>query len=123
MQHRVAVNSGGYEMKKCGLRVVAVVLLAVFAFSFVACGDDKNICIMDQQTEKQGCYTFLQYGLFDDDKKNPNVEYKVVAGNVVWGIILVETIVAPIILFGWYMYEPVGPKMPIGSGAIPGTER
>jgi hypothetical protein len=35
------------------------------------------------------------------------VQYKTVVGNVIWGIILVETIIAPIYFFGFSLYEPV----------------
>lgn len=110
-------------MKKFGLRAVSVVLLAVFAFSFAACGDDKNICVIDQKTERPGCYTFLQYGIFDMDKKNPHVEYKAVWGNVVLGVIFLPSIAVPLVLWGWYLFEPVGAKTPVGPGAIPGAER
>lgn len=47
-------------------------------------------------------------GVFTD--RNPKVQYKVSVGNVVWGVILFETIIAPVIIFGWYLWEPVGAK-------------
>lgn len=47
------------------------------------------------------------YGLMNKEKKEECIEYKVNTGNVIWGIILIETIIAPIILFGKKLYEPV----------------
>lgn len=75
-------------------------ILIVIALSFAACGDDRAF------NGKQ----YTQYGLFNMSDKDPNVRYKVVVGNVFWGIVLFETIAAPVILFGWKVYEPVGLK-------------
>jgi len=84
----------------------------VFVLGFGACGgcgDDKYVCYnVDGKAE---CHTFEQFGLFDAGKlENPNVEYDAVVGNVVWAVLLCETIVVPIVVVGWYLYEPVGPK-------------
>lgn len=42
--------------------------------------------------------------------KDPNVVYDISMGNVFWSIALSETIVAPLLLCGWQLYEPIGPK-------------
>lgn len=42
---------------------------------------------------------------------------KLVVGNLVWGIILMETIVMQIYFFGFSIFEPIGTKPPI-KGAI-----
>lgn len=39
--------------------------------------------------------------------KEPGVKYHIIWGNVIWGVILFETIVAPIYFFGFSMFEPV----------------
>jgi len=83
----------------------------------LSCGSDKKICFVNDDGEKE-CHVFQQYGLFDQDKQNPNVEYKVVTGNVVWGILGFEMgLIPPVVLFGWYLYEPVGAKAPGQPGA------
>ena len=91
--------------------VVLLLTIIIAPFGLVCmggCGDDKSVCIGEDGTD---CHTFEQYGLFDEgDKRNPNVEYDVVIGNVIWSVFLVETIAAPVILVGWYLYEPVGPR-------------
>ena len=43
-------------------------------------------------------------------KKNENVEYDVIWGNVILGAVFFETFVAPIYFFGFSMFKPVGPK-------------
>jgi hypothetical protein len=43
-------------------------------------------------------------------KRNDSVDYQVNAGNIVWSIIGCETIVLPIVLTGYSLYEPVRKK-------------
>lgn len=51
--------------------------------------------------------TYDTYGFINEDsKKNPNIHYELSIGNVIWGIILVETVIAPIYFFGFSLYEP-----------------
>lgn len=50
------------------------------------------------------------FGYLSLQKQRPDVCYKVSWGNVIWGALLFETIVAPVYFFGFSMYEPVGPK-------------
>ena len=99
-------------MKKIGLALISLIVLLTFSASIMSCGDDKKICTKDAEGKNE-CYTYLQYGLFDQDKRNPDIEYKVVVGNVVWG--LIDIVPAGVILFGWYLYEPVGAKADAGS--------
>ena len=59
------------------------------------------------------------YGILNvEDKKNPDIEYEVCWGNVVLGVILIETVIAPIYFFGFDMYEPVGKKSEIKGQVI-----
>lgn len=57
-------------------------------------------------------------GLFNDENKSKNMCYEVSAGNVVWSILLVETIVAPIYFVGFSIMNPVGPKGENGQCGI-----
>ena len=96
-------------------RSVAVLMVLLFLSLFLtSCGSDKKLCLKPDNTD---CHTFVQYGLCNQEDRNPNIHYDIVGGNVVWGILLFETAVAPILLFGWYLYEPEG----VGNPAIPGT--
>lgn len=57
------------------------------------------------------------YGLFNQDtSKSEKMCYEVSIGNVVWSILLIETIVAPVYFVGWSLWNPVGPKGPNGCG-------
>ncbi|MEK7139888.1 MAG: hypothetical protein AAB805_01030 [Patescibacteria group bacterium] len=55
--------------------------------------------------------TYPTYGLFNESTdKSKDVCYKVSVGNVVWSIILIETIVAPIYFVGFSLYNPMRMK-------------
>ena len=77
--------------------------IAVFVILFllVACSDTKVINKIEYDT----------YGLINqNEKRNEDIQYKVCWGNVIWGVLLIETIIAPIYFFGFDMFEPVGIK-------------
>jgi hypothetical protein len=76
-------------------RIIVTVILAVLATS--GCAKQKTI----------SGTTYDVYGLLnEDEKKNPEVQYEVCWGNVIWGVLLVETIAAPIYFFGFALFEP-----------------
>jgi len=86
-------------------RIIALCLIVtMIGITVSGCGDRKVIGGVEYDT----------YGLLNqDDKKNPDIQYEVIWGNIFWGIVLSETIIVPIYVFGFSLFEPVGPKMPI----------
>lgn len=91
-------------------KIVPLIVLICFSTMILGCGYNKDVCLPDS-TGKSICKTYSQYGLVNESEmKNDKVNYQVIWGNVVWGCLLVETIFVPVIIFGWYLYEPVGPK-------------
>lgn len=87
-------------------RIVAIVAMGLM---LSACARSATICGV----------TYEPYGLLSqDDKKNPDIAYEVVWGNVVWGVILAETIIMPIYFGGFSLFQPVGLKPKI-KGAAP----
>ena len=82
-------------------RFLSIVIVVVLIFSLIGCGCDKTINGRNYET-----YGFIN----KDEVKDPSIRYKVITGNVVWGIILCETIVAPVYFFGFSLYEPVEKK-------------
>lgn len=83
-------------------KLVAILMLVLMAS--VGCASNKVIDGVEYGT----------YGLFSpDEDKNPNIKYRLVWGNIIWGVILVETVVAPIYFFGFSIWEPVGKKAKI----------
>ena len=84
-------------------------LVLTLTLSLQACADPKTI----------DGVTYDTYGFINaDEKRNPDVEYHLVVGNVVWGILLCESIVFPIYFFGFSIYEPIGRKGHTVKGAV-----
>jgi hypothetical protein len=78
-------------------------LAALIAVSLVLSG-----CGQPLSTNQK---TYPTYGLFNESTdKSKDVCYKISVGNIVWSIILVETIVAPIYFVGFSLYNPVRMK-------------
>jgi len=51
---------------------------------------------------------YKPYGIANEDVvKQPNVKYEISAGSVIVAIILCETIIVPVYVIGWDLYEPV----------------
>lgn len=66
-----------------------------------ACGNDKTINGKNYQT----------YGVFNEDaNKDDGIKYEVSAGSVIWAIILCETVVFPVYIVGWDLWQPVKAK-------------
>ena len=98
-------------------KFVAVITLLMMLVTLSGCGDKKTLMtpIADESGKvvKSLPITYDTYGLFNaGDMKNPQVEYRLIVGNIVWSIILVETIIAPFYFWGFSIYEPVGIKHP-----------
>lgn len=90
-------------------RILSVVLSILLMIVSTGCANKKAVTTDINGTKVT--HVYQPFGLFDSDKKNPNVRYEVSVGNVILGIIFIETIVVPVIVFGWYLWEPVGPKI------------
>jgi hypothetical protein len=78
----------------------SILFILVCLFCFAGCVESKTIDGTNYST----------YGLLSENNKDPNVVYQPCISNVVWGIIFVETIFAPVWLFGYELYEPVAKK-------------
>jgi hypothetical protein len=74
------------------------IALLLFVVLLLGCGSNAVLNGKEYET----------YGLFNKEEvRSPNVKYNLIVGNVVWGIILAETIIAPVYFFGFSIYEPV----------------
>ncbi len=79
-------------------KFITILLTTAMLLVATGCGDGKEI-------NGRYCPT---YGFFED-KPCPDAQYQVVAGNIIWSILLVETLIAPVLILGLDMYEPVAP--------------
>ena len=91
------------------MKKLTVLLALAAALSLTACGADRK--------EINGI-TYDTYGLINkDEKKNSKIEYEVSTWAVVWAVVFSETIIVPVFIIGWDLYQPVGVKDP---NAVPG---
>ena len=80
-------------------KFISMILIFIFCVFMSGCGDVKTI----------NGVTYDTYGIISYvSDKNPDIKYKVIAGNVIWSVILCETVIAPIYFIGWSIMEPVG---------------
>ena len=90
-------------------KIFIIAMVTLFLLTTISCGNTKKI----------NDVTYDTYGLINkDDKKNPNIKYRLIIGNIILSCLLVETIVAPIYFLGFSIYEPVrqaNPNEPLGS--------
>lgn len=94
-------------------KIISLACVIAVAATLAGCARPMTICGV----------TYDSYGLINQDsKKNPNVEYAPVWGNIFWGAFLVETVIAPIYFFGFDLFEPVGVKSEI-KGQIGAPEK
>lgn len=82
-----------------------IFLLLSITIILIGCAEDKELTL-NGRTEIFETYGWADY----DELKNDSIYYKVCVGNVVWSVIGVETIIAPIWLTGWDLYEPIRVK-------------
>jgi hypothetical protein len=83
-------------MKKLLIALICGVML------LSSCADSKTFKKADG-TE----FTANPYGWMTKEEKIPGVEYELCSGNIVWSCILSETVIAPVLLTGVGLYEPV----------------
>lgn len=80
-------------------KVVASV--AVLSFLLAGCGKPKDLGEGAQRKE------YPTYGIFNkDENKSEKVCYETSVGNVIWSLLLFETVVFPIYFIGWSINNP-----------------
>ena len=77
-----------------------IILILILA----GCAKEKTIVINGKPTVVQ------PYGWANEQLKNDSVVYQINIGNVIWDCITIESVVVPVVLTGWQLYEPVEKK-------------
>ncbi len=78
-------------------------ILLILATLLIGCADAK----VSSTGEYCSTYGFMN----ESQKKCDSMYYELSTGNVIWGVILFETVFAPIYFFGFSIYEPVANKV------------
>jgi len=90
-------------------KTVLCVLAMVIMLSTVSCG--RNLQIKEK--------TYGTYGLVNKTEMcNPDIEYRLIAGNLVLSVILCETVVIPIYFICFSLWEPAGAKGQVEKGVL-----
>lgn len=83
------------------MKKIIYVLMIIAAVFCTSCADPKTI---DGRT-------YDTYGLLNQHEvRSDSIHYQVSPGSLVVGIIFCETVIAPIYIFGFALYEPVAKK-------------
>jgi len=81
------------------------IILGVLLFTLIlSCAKSKVIKINEIEKEIE------PYGWMTTDLKDDKIKYKISTGNIIWSIILFETIIFPVFITGLDLYEPIGLK-------------
>lgn len=84
-------------------KVVAGVMLVMMSLMVSGCGKDYT----DPKTGK----TYETRGFING--KEPGVNYEVSTGNVIWSIILSESLAFPVYFIGFSIWNPVSVSQPV----------
>jgi len=79
-------------------KIIAIILASALVFASYA--NSKVLTINGKAQEVK------PYGWANEETKNDKVLYHVSVGNVVWSIIGIENVIMPVVLTGWFLYEP-----------------
>lgn len=82
-------------------KLFGLLLIAIIALS--SCADSKTFERADGTKFVAEPYGWANY----QTKKIEGVTYEACIGNIVLDVIAVETVVIPVLLTGWELYEPV----------------
>jgi flavoprotein len=76
-------------------------LIAATVLSLSSCGADLTINGNHYDT----------FGIANEEaNRDPRIVYEISAGSVIWAILLCETVVVPVYIIGWDLWQPVRAK-------------
>ena len=83
-------------------KIVLLILLVSVVFMTMGC---DPVRLYDKEAQKSVDVEY--YGVFNKEVMREDVVYQVSPAAVICSIIFVETVVVPVVLIGWNLYEPV----------------
>jgi PBP1b-binding outer membrane lipoprotein LpoB len=88
-----------------------IAMIVAMAVALTGCGEPLEVV----ESKNDGSFTtkvYPTYGFFNEGTlKSDKMCYEVSVGNVVWSIVLMETIIAPIYFIGFSLFNPTGYKV------------
>ena len=86
-------------------RFFVIILVMIFLLTLLGCGQNKVIDGKERKTV--GIVSILVNDPTLFEVKDPTIRYEIIWENVIWGVILCETVIAPIYFFGFSMFNPI----------------
>lgn len=83
-------------------KLMMILAVAIASIAMTGCAEKKTFKRSDG-TE----FTAKPYGWMDKDKEIEGVDYELCTGNIVLSVVFGETVVAPVLLTGLELWEPV----------------
>ena len=90
---------------KTSKKLISIAVAA--AITLAGCGSPAVITTVDGKAKEYPTYGWFNWNTSMSEK----VCYDVSVGNVVWSIILIETVIAPVYFIGFSLFNPIGPKI------------
>ena len=84
-------------------RITSLLIIIFLVFNFAAC---------TAPTKTINGTIYRDYGILNTEDKNPNIQYEPNWTNIFLGVIFFEMIIPPIYVFGFHLFEPIGPRSP-----------
>lgn len=87
-------------------KIISIVLVLTLCSILTAC--DRDQIVIDG-------IKYDTYGVLNESSKhNPNIAYEPIWVNIIMGVVLCETIIAPVYFFGFDLFRPIGKLTDIG---------
>jgi hypothetical protein len=99
-------------MRTISVILIIILVIGVFLWLIGPRFKGETFTVKGPDGQMQKVYV-PRYGLFNPDKKMEGAVYEVSARNVIWSIILSETVVAPVVLIGLFINKPVAYNPPV----------
>ena len=77
------------------------IILFLIIISLLGC--TTPIYVNDEIVKPYGVFHLL----FDKDTIHEDIVYGLSIGNIFWSVVLIETVVVPFIIVGWYLWQPI----------------
>ena len=83
----------------------AILITLIFSLLLAGCGEPRYL---GPDTARK---RYPSYGVFNEASERSNhVCYEMSIGNVMLGLLLFETVVFPVYIVGWVLYDPIRMK-------------
>ena len=87
------------------MRIIIIILIIA-----ALCGVGLHSCSSNDAIDG---VKYSTYGIINESEmKNPNIRYEISTLSVVLAVVFSETIIVPIYIIGWDLFEPVGKVNP-----------